>query len=95
MGFRFYRSFSLLPGMRVNISKSQISFGFGPKGANVNVAPRGLRVTAGLPGTGLSYSATRRAGPIATRLYTGIWILLTGCLAVFVLFAILTLLFRP
>jgi len=58
LGFRFYKSFRVRPGIRLNISKSGISAGFGVPGANMNIGPRGRRFTAGLPGTGLSYVRT-------------------------------------
>lgn len=58
MGFRFYKSFKILPGVRLNISKSGISAGLGVPGANMNIGRRGRRYTAGLPGTGLSYVRT-------------------------------------
>lgn len=56
MGFRFRKSIKLLPGLRVNLSKSGASLTVGKAGACVNVSARGTRATVGLPGTGLSYS---------------------------------------
>src|SRR4051794_8449654 len=55
MGFRFHKSFSLLPGIRLNLSRSGPSVSLGPKGARVNVGQKGIRTTVGVPGTGLSY----------------------------------------
>lgn len=52
--FRFRKSRSILPGVRVNLSKSGPSVSVGPTGAKLNVGPRGSRVTVGLPGSGLS-----------------------------------------
>ncbi|MBS1726417.1 MAG: DUF4236 domain-containing protein [Armatimonadetes bacterium] len=57
MGLRFHRSFKLFPGVRLNVSKSGFSTSFGVRGATINVGPRGVRGTVGIPGTGLSYSA--------------------------------------
>lgn len=56
MGFRFRKSFKIIPGVRVNLSKSGTSWSFGGRGATVNVKGRRIRGTVGIPGTGLSYS---------------------------------------
>ncbi len=57
MGFRFRKTISLLPGVRLNISKSGVSASVGGKGATVNVGKGGrLRGTVGVPGSGVSYS---------------------------------------
>jgi uncharacterized protein DUF4236 len=56
MGFRFRRSFRLMPGIRMNVSKSGVSTSFGSRGAWFTVGPRGTRTTLGIPGTGLSYT---------------------------------------
>lgn len=56
MGFRFRKSVKLLPGLKVNVSKSGASLTIGKAGACVNVGAKGTRATVGLPGTGLSYS---------------------------------------
>lgn len=57
MGFRFRKSIKVLPGIRLNFSKSGISTSFGGPGASINVSKRGTRRTVGLPGSGVSYSA--------------------------------------
>ena len=58
MGFRFRKIISILPGVRVNLSKSGVSTSIGGKGATVNVGTTGKRtITLGIPGTGLSYQA--------------------------------------
>jgi hypothetical protein len=62
VGFRFHRSIRILPGVRLNLSKSGLSTSFGERGFTVNVGPHGTRTTAGIPGTGLSYVATHGAG---------------------------------
>ena len=56
MGFRFRKSFTILPGVRVNLGKTGASLSVGPQGAKVTIGPKGTRVTAGIPGTGLSYT---------------------------------------
>lgn len=55
MGFRFRRSISLIPGVRVNLSNSGASLSLGPRGASVSIGQRGTYANFGLPGTGLSY----------------------------------------
>jgi hypothetical protein len=54
MGLRFRRSVRLIPGIRVNFSKSGTSVSFGFKGMTHNIGPRGSRTTFSAPGTGLS-----------------------------------------
>lgn len=56
MSFRFWRRIRIAPGVTLNLSKSTASLSFGPRGAKYTVSPRGNRVTAGLPGTGLFYT---------------------------------------
>lgn len=45
MGFRFRRSMRLLPGIRINLSKT---------GTSLTAGVRGAHETIGIPGTGLS-----------------------------------------
>lgn len=56
MGLRFRKSVKICKGVRVNFSKSGVSYSLGGKGATLNVGKRGTRATVGIPGTGLSYS---------------------------------------
>jgi SH3-like domain-containing protein len=56
MGFRFRNIVKLLPGVRLNISKSGISTSIGGPGATINLSSKGTRQTVGLPGSGLSFS---------------------------------------
>jgi hypothetical protein len=53
MGLRFYRRVRILPGVRVNISRSGPSLTVGVRGAHVTVGKRGVTRTIGLPGTGV------------------------------------------
>jgi hypothetical protein len=53
--FRFRKTFSILPGVRINLSKTGVSSSLGGHGAIVNVGKNGPMVTLGVPGTGLSY----------------------------------------
>ena len=55
MGLRFRRSIKLLPGVRLNLSKSGIGVSAGASGLRVGVDSKGRGYTsAGIPGTGLS-----------------------------------------
>lgn len=56
MSLRFRQTFTLFPGVKLNIGKRGISASIGVPGATVNVGTKGLRATVGLPGTGLSYT---------------------------------------
>lgn len=56
MGFRFRQVLRVLPGLRLNLSKSGVSTSLGGHGATVNLSKKGIRGTVGLPGSGLSYS---------------------------------------
>ena len=55
MGFRFQKRLSILPGVRINLSKGGVSTSLGPRGADVNIGRNGVTTNAGIPGTGLSY----------------------------------------
>lgn len=55
MGFRFRRTISIIPGVRLNLSNSSPSLSIGPRGASITVGRRGTYANLGLPGTGLSY----------------------------------------
>jgi hypothetical protein len=63
MGLRFSRRIPLMPGLRVNLSKSGASLSLGHRGGWVTFGPRGARATVGLPGTGLAYSEQLPARP--------------------------------
>jgi hypothetical protein len=56
VGFRFRRSIKILPGIRLNISRSGVSASVGVRGAHVTVGHGKVRETVGLPGTGISYT---------------------------------------
>ena len=53
MGWRFRKSIKIMPGVRINLSKSGISTSVGPRGAKITFGPNGTYVNAGIPGTGL------------------------------------------
>lgn len=61
MGLRFRKSIKICKGVRVNFSKSGISYTLGVKGASVSVGKKGAYLNAGIPGTGI-YSRERIGG---------------------------------
>lgn len=54
-GLRFQKRLQVLPGVRINLSKSGASASVGPRGADVNIGRGGITTNAGIPGTGISY----------------------------------------
>jgi len=64
MPFRFRRSISIFKGVRLNFGKRGASLSLGGKGLSVNLSGRGARTTVGLPGTGLSYTTSTKAGKL-------------------------------
>lgn len=54
-GLRFQKRIRILPGLRINLSKSGASASVGPRGADVNIGRNGVTANAGIPGTGISY----------------------------------------
>jgi len=50
---RLWRRSTLLPGVRLNVSRGGLSLSVGPRGAHLTVSKRGLRETVGVPGTGV------------------------------------------
>jgi hypothetical protein len=74
-GVRFRKSISILPGVKINLSKTGVSTSVGGKGATVNVGTQGQRtITLGIPGTGLSYRV---------QLGTGIVLLILAAVVIF------------
>jgi hypothetical protein len=66
MGFRFRKSIKAGP-LKINMSKSGIGYSVGTKGARITKTAKGkTRVSANIPGTGVSYSTSvgkkRRSG---------------------------------
>lgn len=62
MGMRFHKALSIIPGLRLNFSKSGSSLSVGGKGMTYNIGTKGTRATVGLPGSGLSYSKSEGYG---------------------------------
>ena len=61
-GLRWRKTFGILPGVRINLSKSGPSASIGPRGADVNIGRHGVTTNAGIPGTGLSYRSKLGGG---------------------------------
>lgn len=56
MGLRIRKSIKLLPGVKINLSKTGTSVSLGGRGMSYNISKKGRRTTVGLPGSGVSYS---------------------------------------
>jgi hypothetical protein len=57
MGLRFRKSIKIAHGVRLNVGLKRASLSFGHRGFSYNIGSKGSRVTVGIPGSGLSYSA--------------------------------------
>lgn len=66
MGWRFQKRIKIMPGVRVNLSRSGVSASAGVPGASVNAGKDGAFANAGLPGTGLS-SRSKLGGKTGPR----------------------------
>lgn len=63
MGFRFRRTLKILPGVRLNLTHRSASVRLGPRGAGYTISSTGRHtVSAGIPGTGISYQETFTPG---------------------------------
>ncbi|BCQ27196.1 DUF4236 domain-containing protein (plasmid) [Caballeronia sp. NK8] len=69
MGWSFRKSFKLLPGVRVNLSKSGTSYSFGGKGVTYNSKGR---VSTSIPGTGLRYTSKVTPSEVKSQVGLGI-----------------------
>jgi len=55
MGIRFRRSVKILPGVRLNLSRSGVGISAGVRGLHVGLDAKGRKyASAGIPGAGLS-----------------------------------------
>ncbi len=73
MGFRYRKSIKIVPGVRLNLSKSGVSTSIGRRGATVNIGHGRVKSTVGVPGSGVSYSkstSTRSSNAAAVRQQT-------------------------
>lgn len=59
MALKFRKSFKIVPGVRLNVGSKSAGLSFGGKGLRYSINSRtGGRITASIPGTGLSYSTS-------------------------------------
>jgi hypothetical protein len=58
MPSRFSWRKRIIPGVRLNASRSGLSLTLGPRGARITIGRRGLSQTVGIPGTGLYWRRT-------------------------------------
>jgi hypothetical protein len=65
MGFRFRQSFKILPGLKLNLSKTGLSASIGGAPFTLNLGKRGLMATASIPGTGISFRQNLSSGLMA------------------------------
>jgi hypothetical protein len=92
MSFRFRKSIKLLPGVRLNISKSGVSTSIGAKGATVNIKKgRKAKVTVGVPGTGISYTSSAGSeSPSSEPGKVGVVGWLVGAFLLYVIYKVIT-----
>lgn len=65
MGMRFRKSKKIAPGVRVNLNAKSASISIGPKGFKKTFSTSGrTTTTVGIPGTGLSYSTSKKMGAL-------------------------------
>lgn len=68
MGMRFRKSKKIAPGVRLNLSAKSASISIGPKGFKKTFSTNGrTTTTVGIPGTGLSYSTSKKMGSSTAR----------------------------
>jgi hypothetical protein len=61
VGLRFQRRVKILPGVRLNLSRSGIGVSVGGRGAHLGITARGQRYSSiGIPGTGVSWREYER-----------------------------------
>jgi hypothetical protein len=64
MSIRYWRRIRLAPGLRLNLSRGDVSASLGHRGLWYTVSRGGRRrVTVGLPGTGLFFTRVSRVSP--------------------------------
>lgn len=56
MGMRFRKSIKIAPGIRLSATQRGLGVRVGGRGGGISISPSGSRVSAGIPGTGLSWS---------------------------------------
>jgi hypothetical protein len=86
-GLRFRKIISLIPGVKLNLSKSGASVSLGQKGFTYNIGAKGSRTTVGAPGSGISYSTYsphKETAGKSTALFIWIGLLLIAVIIVVV-----------
>jgi Protein of unknown function (DUF4236) len=78
MSLRFRKSVKIIPGVRLNLSKSGTSLSVGRRGFTTNLSKKGAKTTVGLPGTGLSYSSYKSHKRRSADLGTLGWIIVAA-----------------
>jgi hypothetical protein len=83
MPFRFRRSIRIAPGVRLNIGKRGVSTSVGGREGHLTAGTGGVRATATLPGTGISYTVTTPHGGAGSRRpgSWGRWLICTAIVA--------------
>lgn len=67
MGLRYRKSKKIAPGVRLNLSAKSASVSIGPKGFKKTFSTSGrTTTTVGIPGTGISYSSSKKMGSTAS-----------------------------
>jgi tetratricopeptide (TPR) repeat protein len=67
MGFRYSKSIKIVPGVRLNLSKSGLSTSIGRRGATVNIGHGRVKSTIAIPRTGLSYSTSTSSRSVRAK----------------------------
>src|SRR5687768_12678685 len=67
MGWRFRKSFSPLPGIRLNFSPGGISTSVGAGPASLYLGSQGAAVTTRVPGTGIAYRQPLRSHSVTEQ----------------------------
>lgn len=67
MGLRLCRRLRIARGFTLNLYKRGAGVSVGRRGFHVTGASHGVRETVGIPGTGISYTATRHPSPAKAR----------------------------
>jgi hypothetical protein len=91
MGLRFRRRLSIAPGVLLNLGKRGASLSVGRRGARITIGHGQIRETVGLPGTGISYTATtgRRRRQVRKQASIPMTLFVLGILVYVVIYAAL------
>jgi Protein of unknown function (DUF4236) len=91
MGWRFRKSFKILPGIRLNIGKKGFSSAtVGKQGLSASIGRLGIFRNIGIPGTGLSHRRKIAGSPSALGAFIGlafVGVVIVGVISLCVIFA--------